>query len=112
VDTYVIFDIHPPPSKIDQPSSIIQFDVCSLSPGKACAIGKDKQKSVPKVNSREYGCPGELMYMDIAGIRIQATATKKILFVDSYSGCAISRFVKCKSELADLVAQLAASAHN
>jgi transposase InsO family protein len=73
----------------------------------ACAIGKSKQKSVPKQTDNKATAPGELIYMDIARIKNPSQGSKKywILFVDAYSGCAVSRFVKQKDESVEVGVQ-------
>jgi hypothetical protein len=73
----------------------------------ACAIGKSKQKSVPKQTDNK-ATAGELIYMDIASIKNPRQGGKKfwILLVDAYSGCAVSRFVKQKNEIVEVGVQL------
>jgi hypothetical protein len=34
----------------------------------SCAIGKEKQKSVPKEDHKEFSAPGELIYMDLTAM--------------------------------------------
>ena len=43
----------------------------------SCAIGKAKQRSVPKIDDRTYTRPGELRYMDISGIRKPSKGGKR-----------------------------------
>ena len=66
-----------------------------------CAIGKSKQKSVPKESSDKDMKPGELLYMDTSSVKEPSHGGKLhwILFVDAKTDCCISRFVKRKSSL-------------
>ena len=69
-----------------------------------CAVGKSKQKSVPKEDTRLVTVPGELLYMDIAGIHEPSKGGMKywILFVDGFSRCSVFRFAKQKWRILDL----------
>jgi hypothetical protein len=69
-----------------------------------CAVGKSKQKSVPKEDTRFVTVPGELLYMDIAGVHEPGKGGMKywILFVYTLSGCSISRFAKQKRRSEDI----------
>jgi hypothetical protein len=61
----------------------------SLKTCEAQSIGKSKQTSVPKSDERSTSYPGDLLYLDIAGIKNRSKGKKKywILFVDaSYLG--------------------------
>jgi tRNA U34 2-thiouridine synthase MnmA/TrmU len=53
----------------------------------ACAIGKSKQKTVPKRSDIMVTSPGEMMHIDIASIKHPSKGGKKfwILFVDGFS---------------------------
>jgi hypothetical protein len=74
----------------------------SLKTCESCAIGKAKQQSVPKHDDRVFKHPGELIYMDIAGIKKPSKGKKKfwVLFMDAFSGCIVSRFIQSKRDLA------------
>jgi hypothetical protein len=43
----------------------------------ACAVGKAKQKAVPKSDDREFSHPGELIYMDLVGIKTPSKGNKR-----------------------------------
>jgi hypothetical protein len=75
------------------------LDVCE-----ACAVGKAKQKSIPKSVDTLYSRPDELMFIDIAGFQQPSKGGKRfwILFVDTFSKCSVSRFARYKSELPDI----------
>jgi hypothetical protein len=73
----------------------------TLKTCKSCAIGKAKQKNLSKHDERQSTHPGELVYLDIAGMKKPSKGKKRFwaIFVDSFSGCIISRFIQHKYEL-------------
>ena len=76
----------------------------SLDTCEACAIGKAKQKNVPKVSNQIPSTkPGELMYLDISTIKGEkdgpAVNAKRHwrMMVDDWSGCKFSKFFTTKN---------------
>jgi hypothetical protein len=76
----------------------------TLKTCESCAIGKAKQKNLSKHDERQSTHPGELVYLDIAGMKKPSKGKKRlwVIFVDSFSGCIISRFIQHKYELASV----------
>jgi hypothetical protein len=62
--------------------------------------GQSQTKVSSKHVDRVYSQPGELLFLDIAGIKTPSKGGEsfRVRFVDAYSGGVISRFLKYKSE--------------
>ena len=71
-----------------------------------CALGKARQKNVPKVSIREQSAhPGQLIYLDIATIKGRKNGPKPNarrhwrMMVDDRTGLSISKFYSTKNEM-------------
>lgn len=79
-----------------------------LAPCESCAIGKGKQKAVPKETGTRAEKPGERLFIDISSVNHASSGGKKywVMVVDDHSRFKWSRFIRQKSDLSSEITPL------
>ena len=100
---------HPGEAKARATAKYMGWQVTGkATPCENCAIGKAKQKNVPKTSAERSKIPGERLYLDISSIKGKSygNSTFWALLVDDSTNFKWSFFLKQKSDLSDAVIPL------